>query len=130
MYAYRQYTEARPLHAVPQRRVASPRVAPKVTRKKVKIKKKNLFLEFIRLIVSLSFLALFIVFVFPTSYHSLIKQVFYPSEVPTTTFYQSGMKSNPAYDTTVNLYSLAYSISPTLPKYGFSPLIGFQDELI
>ena len=109
MYAYRQQTQVRTLHAVPQRGpVSSPMV-----RKKPKLKKKkNFFVEFIRSIVSLAFLSAFIIFVFPTSYNSLIKQVFMPRNNFTQSAYDNTMKlQNPAFNTDVNLYSVVNPIT-------------------
>ena len=111
MYAYKQQIQAKPLHAVPQRRVVT---APKpVLRKKAKVKKKrNIFVEFFRQVVTLSFLSAFIYFVFPSAYHSLIKQVFYPSKIPTNASYKNSMTiSNPSNSTSVNLYTLANPIT-------------------
>lgn len=124
MYAYKQQIQARPLHAVPQRRVVT---APKpVVRKKIKAKKKrNIFVEFFRLIVTLSFLSAFVYFVFPSAYHSLIKQVFYPTKVSTEVEYRNDMKVvNPAYSTSVDLYTLAQPIT----KYIHNDL--FQNQLM
>ena len=124
MYAYKQQIQARPLHAVPQRRVVT---APKpVVRKKIKAKKKrNIFVEFFRLIVTLSFLSAFVYFVFPSAYHSLIKQVFYPTKVSTEVEYRNDMKVvNPAYSTSVDLYTLAQPIT----KYVHNDL--FQNQLM
>lgn len=98
MYAYRQQTQVRTIHAVPERRAV--RSVP-VRKKKAKIKKKNLFLELLRLLVTLSFLCSFIVFVFPTAFNSLIKQVFLPDTIKAVNDYK--MMSND-----VNMYSLAY----------------------
>ena len=49
------------MHVVPQRYVERPRVAPKVIRKKAKIKKKNPIIEFFRFLVTISFLLAFAV---------------------------------------------------------------------
>ena len=104
MYAYKYQTQLRPIHALPQRRVAPPRVI----KKKAKIKKRNPIIEFFRLIVTLSFLAVFVVFVYPTAYRGLVKQVFYPTNIPTQVEYKNSMKTfNPAYSTSINLYALA-----------------------
>lgn len=108
MYAYRQQSQVRPLHAVPQRRIAQVRAVPK----KCKTKKKNLFVEFFRTTLLLSFLSVFIVFVHPTAYHCLIKQVFSPEKIPTVTGYKNTMKSeNPCYRTEVDLYRLANPVT-------------------
>ena len=112
MYAYRQQIQTRPLHVVPQRYVERPKVAPKIIRKKTKAKKKNFIVEIFRLIVSISFLSAFAIFVLPTSYNSLIKQVFYPTDFSIKTEFNTKLAaSNPAYDTSVNLYSIANPIN-------------------
>ena len=112
MYAYRQQIQTRPLHVVPQRYVERPKVAPKNIRKKTKAKKKNFIVEIFRLIVSISFLSAFAIFVLPTSYNSLIKQVFYPTDFSIKTEFNTKLAaSNPAYDTSVNLYSIANPIN-------------------
>ena len=110
MYAYRQQTQNRPLHVVPQHKVSSPAVTKKIVLKKktVKAKKKNPILELFRFVTTVSFLLAFGMFVFPTSYNTLIKQVFYPTNLNINTEYKNIMKtSNPAYSTAVNLYSIA-----------------------
>ena len=125
MYAYRQQTEVRPLHVVPQYGVTRPQAAPKIKRKNTKIKKKNPIIEFFRLIVSLSFLSAFMIFVFPTSYNSLIKQVFYPTKIPTNVGYKNEMSfKNPAYNTSVNLYTIANPVT----NYLHNDL--FQNQLL
>lgn len=114
MYAYRQQTQNRPLHVVPQHRVSSPDVTKKPVQKKriIKVKKKNPLLELFRFVTAVSFLLAFGVFVFPTSYNSLIKQVFYPTNLNINTEYKNLMKTeNPAYSTAVNLYSIANPVS-------------------
>ena len=108
MYAYRQNTQVRPLHAVPQRKgTATNVVSHRIKKAKVK-KKRNLFLEVFRFIVVMTFLVAFAVFVLPTSYNSLIKQVFYPFKINTRVNYNDILKTNPAYATDVNLYSMAF----------------------
>lgn len=108
MYAYKQQTQVRTLHAVPKRRASVP--VRKV--KKAKVKKKNFLLELFRSLVVLTFLAAFGVLVLPTSYNSLIKQVFYPSKIVSETGYKNVMpKSNPAFSTSVNLYSIANPVT-------------------
>jgi len=112
LYAYRQQIQTRPLHVVPQRHVERPKVAPKAIRKKVKAKKKNFIVEFFRLIVSISFLSAFAIFVLPTSYNSLIKQVFNPTDFSIKTEFNTKFaSSDPAYDTSVNLYSIANPVN-------------------
>lgn len=107
MYAYKQQTELRTLHAVPQRRTVTP-VRPLPKKKKTLKKKKNPIIELFRLIVTLSFLSAFIVFIFPTAFNGLIKQVFFPSSLHTVTEYNTSMKTRDnAYNTDVNLYELA-----------------------
>lgn len=122
MYAYRQQSQVRTLHAVPQRQLVTPPVVRKKPKQK---KKKNFFLEFFRLVISLAFLSAFIVFVFPTSYNALIKQVFYPRTDFTISGYQNIMKTqNPTYNSTVNLYTLANPVT----KYVHNDM--FNGELL
>ena len=112
MYAYRQQTQVRTLHAVPQRKV----VTSPVVRKKPKLKKKkNFFVEFFRSIVSLAFLSAFIVFVYPTAYNALIKQVFYPHQSMTEAGFKNKMSMrNPVVESNVNLYTLANPVTKYL----------------
>lgn len=108
MYAYRQQTEVRIVHPVPQRRVAHPHVV----KKKVKIKKVNPIVQLFRMSVVFAFLASYIVLVFPTAYNDLIKQVFYPTNIPMNNGYKNVMsKKNPCFSTDVNLYSVANPIT-------------------
>ena len=113
MYAYREQTQVRPLHALPQTRSVRPKTAPKISKKRPKVKKKsNFLLEFFRLVVSLSFLMAFAVFILPTSFNVLIKQVFFPTKSMVNAEYKNNMlKENPVYSTNVNLYSLAFPIN-------------------
>lgn len=109
MYAYRQQTQVRPLHAVPNR---LPVTRPVVRKKKVVKKKKNPILNFFRMTLALSFICAYAYFIFPSVYNDLTKQVFYPTKLPTQTEYKNVMgKSNPAYSTAVNLYSLANPVT-------------------
>lgn len=126
MYAYRQQIQTRPLHIVPQHYVERPKVAPKTVRKNIKRKKKNHILEFFRFITTISLLSLFGIFVLPTTYNTLIKQVFSPTDLSTKTSYENIMlkKKNPAYDTSINLYSLANPVT----KYVHNDL--FDNQLL
>ena len=76
MYAYKQQTQVRPLHAVPNR---LPVTRPVVRKKKVVKKKKNPILNFFRMTLALSFIGAYAYFVFPSTYNDLTKQVFYPT---------------------------------------------------
>lgn len=107
MYAYREQTQTKHLRAVPKRKTVTH------THKQVKRpKKQNHALEAFRLTVTLSCLTAFLVFVFPTCYNTLIKQVFSPSKLGTVSGYQNNMKSeNPAYSTKVNLYSISNPVT-------------------
>lgn len=126
MYAYRQQIQTRTLHVVPQRHVERTNLAPKNIRKKVKIKKKNPIIEFFRFLVVISLLSAFGVFVLPSAYNSLIKQVFSPTNLSIKTHYENVMleNKNPAYDTSINLYS----ISNPLTKYLHNDM--FQNQLL
>ena len=120
MYAYRQQTNTRPLHVVPQHRVEPRRNPQKIYRKKIKAKKKNFLIESIRLITTLSFLTAFGVFVFPSSFHDLIKQVFIPNRLSTTIEYKNKMATeNPAYSREINLHYIAYPINKYIHNHLF-----------
>ena len=110
MYAYKEQREYRSVYAVPQRTtVTRPRTAPKKIIKKVKVKRRNPIVELFRLVVTLSVLSIFGVFVLPTSYNCLVKQVFYPTSSMTEINYENTMASeNPALKTNVNLRSIAF----------------------
>ena len=110
MYAYEQQTYARPLHAVPNR-VSQFHTAPKKIRKKKVVKKKNFFLEFFRMLVSISVLLSFGLFVFPTAYNILIKQVFFPTKSLVEAQYSNNiLKENPAYSTNVYMSNIVYPL--------------------
>jgi len=112
LYAYKQQIQNAPLHAVPQRRFSTKPLRSQPVRKKAKVKKLNPFIEFIRLLCTLTFLSAFAIFVLPTSYNSLVKQVVFPTEIPLHTVYTHNMTSeNPASSTAVNLYTIAYPIT-------------------
>lgn len=110
LYAYRQQIQTRTLHVVSDRPVQNP-IAPK--RKNIRPKKKkNLFLELFRSMLTLTFLSVFIVFVHPTVFNSLIKQVFMPTNIKTVAQY-NGMNNieNPALKTDVDLYKMANPVT-------------------
>ena len=112
MYAYKQQIQHEHLKVLPQQQVNIPRRHTKIKRKKNPIKKRNPFIEFFRLTVSISFLLAFAYFVLPISYNALIKQVFYPSDFSIKTKYQNSMNSkNPAYSTDINLNNIAFPIN-------------------
>ena len=106
LYAYKQQTQLQPVYNEPQRR----QYRHTTVRKKIKTKKKNNpVVEFIRLVVTLTFLSAYGIFIFPTAYHNLIKQVFYPDLIKTETDFQNTMAyENPCHKTSVELYSIAY----------------------
>ena len=108
MYAYNQQREVRTLRVVPERRIVRKRIQPK----KIRVKKVNPIVALFRFVVVISFLTAFGLFIFPVSYHRLIKQVFFYSGVPVRTSFVNNMKTqNPALDTAVNLYMLANPIT-------------------
>ena len=111
MYAYQRESYARPLEALPQR-VSQPRTAPKIVRRKKIVKKKNFFLEFFRVLISISLLLAFGIFVVPQSYNVLIKQVFFPSKPLAEAKYSNNLlKENPAYSSKVYLSNIVYPIN-------------------
>lgn len=116
MYAYREQTQRKTnIYAVPQQHVI--KHAGNVRRKNIKPrkKKKNIFLEFLRQIVVLTFLAAFGIFILPSSYNTLIKQVIAPIPITVNTFYQNSMGSeNPCFNTDVNMYSMANPLTKYL----------------
>ena len=110
MYAYKQQTQVHSIPVTPQRRVVTKPV--RVHKKAKKVKKQNPIIEFFRLITVLTCLSAFIIFVFPTAYNSLIKQVFFPTKSMTVSEYQNHMdKKSPIYNTDVNLYSYANPVT-------------------
>lgn len=123
MYAYKQQIQARPLHAVPQRRVTSP-VRPLPKKKKILKKKRNPILELFRTIIILSFLSAYVVFIFPTVFNTLIKQVVFPNKSLTTAGFQNSLKKDPAYNTDVNLYDIAK------PTYNYLNNDLFNNQLL
>ena len=109
MYAYRQEVQRAELYAVPQRKVVS---RPKITPKVKATKQKNPVVELVRLIVTLAFLFAFGIFIFPTCFNSLVRQVFFPENLNISTGYESAMYDrNPVYDTNINLYGIAFPIN-------------------
>ena len=155
MYAYRSQEQVRPLHALPERRLvtAPKRVVKKGVKQKQK-KKKNIFLEFFRFIVSMTFLSAFCVFILPNAYHDLIKQVFYPTSIPTQGEYKNNMlNENPVLSKDVSLYNIANPVTkyihndmfnnqlmltPTIQKvhsevttmYQTSEIVGLKQNLV
>lgn len=122
MYAYKQYAQVQTIQALPQRYVAPKRVVKKRLKPR---KKRNLFVELFRIIITILFLASFVYFVCPTSYNNLVKQVFYPFNLNTTLGYKNPtIGANPAYSTDINLYTLANPVT----KYLHNDL--FQNQLL
>lgn len=112
LYAYKQQRQNAHLYAVPAK---LPHKYIKKQKKAIKVKKKNPIVEFIRLSLTLSLLFSFGIFIFPTSYNSLVKQVVYPNKLNSSTGYINIMaKEDPAYNTTVNMHALCYPVSKYL----------------
>ena len=112
MYAYQQQNYARPLQAMPNR-VSQPKIAPKKIKRKKIVKKKNIFLEIFRFLVTITVLLAFGIFVLPTSFNILIKQVFFPTKSLVQTNYdiKSFATENPAYSTNVYMSDIAYPVN-------------------
>ncbi len=110
MYAYQQQERIpRRLHVVPQKRKKSSVV---IRQPRVIKPKTNPIVHIFRLGVIFGFFALFMYFVFPTSYHRLIKQVFYPQALQQTTSPTQGMAvKNWTKPVEADLYSIAYPIT-------------------
>ena len=106
LYAYKQSSVNTVIHVVPDKRVS--KVCKPI---KKQIKKKNPILETIRLAITLTFLLAFGIFILPTTYNDLIKQVFHPTNLNTTKGYINVMQNkNPAYTPAVSLYSISNPI--------------------
>ncbi len=112
MYAYQQQQRThRNLHVVPNR---------KHKIKQIK-KKKNPILEMFRMIVVLSFLTVFMYFVFPTAYNRLVKQVFMPDSVPMSTKATQNMaQAKFSKPVAADLYSIANPITNYLSNDMFN----------
>ena len=122
MYAYREQSQLRPLHAVPQRKRTA---VPRVVHKKKKIKKQNPLIYLFRLTFLSAMFALFALYVHPTAYNSLIKQVFFPDKIPAVTGFVNNMKTqNPCYRTEVDLYRIANPVT----NYIYNDM--FNNELL
>lgn len=106
MYAYREQIQTKPFRTVQ----GGKRIARSKQLKRPK--KKNSLLELFRLITTLSCLCAFLIFVYPTCYNRLVKQIIKPTKLGTVTGYQNLMaKENPAYSTSVNLYSISNPVT-------------------
>ena len=108
MYAYQQQQKPeRRLHVVPDKKRRA-----KVLPKPAKHKRINPVLVFIRLVVSLAFLSVFMYFVFPTSFNNLIRQVFFTQKLPATTAPTAGMAyKNWTKPVAADIYSIANPIT-------------------
>lgn len=117
MYAYKQqYTETRRLQVVPERKKQT-----KGTRKPIKHKKVNPIVELFRLTVVLSFLSVFVYFVFPTCFNSLIKQVFFPNNIAINTKTSGNLaQKNPANLEGADIYSIANPVTNYLSNDMFN----------
>lgn len=111
MYAYqRQPVPERRLHVVPDRQVQRP-LPNRIKKKKAK-KRVNPIVEMFRMFVVFSLLLSYAYLVFPTVYHRLTRQVFYPQKVPVTTETPKGAayKDFTPYSE-VDLYSVMYPLT-------------------
>lgn len=109
MYAYKQQADYYELYVNSQPKPIKHKRHKNI---KKKVIKKNPVIEFFRLFITLSFFISVTFFILPVAYHTLIKQVFYPDKLQTTALYENpDVKTNPAYNSKINLYSLA---NPTI----------------
>ena len=114
VYAYQQQQRTnRNLHVVSNNK--------RPVHRQVKKKKTNPILELFRMIVVFSFLAVFMYFVFPTTYNRLVKQVFMPDAIPMNTksgfnMAQAKLKNTDAAD----LYKIANPITNYLSNDMFN----------
>ena len=114
VYAYQQQQRTnRNLHVVSNNK--------RPVHRQVKKKKTNPILELFRMIVVFSFLAVFMYFVFPTTYNRLVKQVFMPDAIPMNTkigfnMAQAKLKNTDAAD----LYKIANTITNYLSNDMFN----------
>lgn len=114
VYAYQQQQRTnRNLHVVSNNK--------RPVHRQVKKKKTNPILELFRMIVVFSFLAVFMYFVFPTTYNRLVKQVFLPDAIPMNTkigfnMAQAKLKNTDAAD----LYKIANPITNYLSNDMFN----------
>lgn len=124
MYAYKQQIQRTELYAVqPDERV---RRRTHAYKKPKQVKRKNPIVEFFRLVVTLSFLFAFGIFIFPTSYNCLVKQVFFPDNLNTVVGCPHSMNGiNPAYNTSINMYSIASPVTKYVSNgiYNNQPLL-------
>ncbi len=113
MYAYKQQIQRTDIYAVPNRTYTNP--VKKIKKKPKQAKKRNPFVEFLRLLVTLAFLMSFGIFVLPTSYNILVKQVAYPDRLNTSAGYHNKMAAeDPAFSTEINMHSMAFPVSKYL----------------
>lgn len=110
MYAYQeqpQRYEERKLRVVPDNYRAK---TPKV--KKVKRAKISPFVIFLRNVVLFSFFAVYITFVFPTTFNNVIKQVFFPTTIKMSVKEKPGlMVKKPVSYAGADMYSI---LQPTV----------------
>lgn len=106
MYAYKEQIRPKEIYAVPKRTTS---VRYK-SRKKVQKKKTNFIIYYLRSFFTLTFLCAFAFFVLPTSYHNLIKQVFYPNKILISMGYQNDLSTKPFSYHGVDLYSISNPI--------------------
>ena len=111
MYAYKQQTQYRPIRALPK--TVTKTVKPtRIKNKNFKVKKQNPVIAFIKLIITLSLLSIFGIFVLPTSFNCMIKQIVSPTILPTSTGYENVMNNfNPSNNTSVDLYKISKPIT-------------------
>ena len=104
VYAYQQQKTQRRLHAVPN----SGKVTKLAQRHKPAHKKSSPIADLFRMSVVFAFLGAFLYFVFPTCYNRLVKQVFYPNKVPTSTKVSANMaQAKWQKPVSADLYSIA-----------------------
>jgi len=107
LYAYNQQVQRRnDLYAVPARQ-KTVRIQ-KIKHKQIKKKKQSVIARIFNLIVTLAFLFSFGIYVYPTCFNNLIKQIVHPFSLNTSTGYVNNVvNENPAYNSQINLRSIA-----------------------
>ena len=120
LYAYQQQRPERPLHIVlPDEKKRKRRYKAKV--KSVRRVKTNPIVNFFRLCTVVSFLCVFMYYVFPTSFNRLIKNVFFPENIPISTKAPRNLAMKPLQKPVkADLYSIAFPVTNYLSNDMFN----------
>lgn len=112
LYAYKNQVQYQTLRVVPSKKNVTNPHAKKIVRKQPVKRRKNVFAEFFRTVVILSFLSVFGVFVSPNVYNAVIAPVFNPNKIQIDSTYKNNFDLKLVNQVTaVDIYSISHPVT-------------------